>query len=612
MGGYAGKILRIDLSTDKIFEVDTNSFPIHDYVGGKGLGAYILYNEMEAKVDPLSPKNMVTFLTGPLNGICPSTKMCVVSKSPLTGIFDDSYMGGHIASELKYAGYDGVIIKGRKEKPAYLKISDEEVEIKDARDLWGLDAFETEKELTGRGEGAHVACIGPAGEKMVKFAHINTELYRQAGRGGLGAVMGSKNLKAIAIKGSGPIRVEKPEEYKEIFRKMARKLLESDAVYHRRRWGTPRVMLVANDQDLLSTRNFQEATFADAENLGAEAMEKAFWVKHKACSTCPINCGKLGVIRRGPYAGTVLEGVEFESAGLLGSNCGVGNLEAVIHANVLCDRLGVDTISAGNVVGFTMECYERGILSEEDLGGIRANFGDEEALFDLIGKIANREGIGNLLAEGVKRASEKIGKGSENFAIHVKGLELAAWGVRASPGMALAYATADRGGCHKRAWPIGAEFAGKGLKGETVERYSTEGKAAIVKHQQDFAAATDCLVACDFARGEISIAGYTKMLNLATAWDMSDEELMTVGERTWNLIRLFNLREGFARKDDTIPVRMRKEPLPSGIAKGKFISDELLNKMLSEYYKLRGWNERGIPTEEKLRTLNLHQSLTNS
>ena len=598
MGGYTRKILRIDLSADKIFKIDTDSFPIRDYVGGKGLGAYILYDEMEANVDPLSPKNMLMFLTGPLNGICPSTKMCVVGKSPLTGTFDDSYMGGHIASELKYAGYDGIIVEGRKNEPAYIRVSDEEVEIR--------DAFETEKKLLQSDKSAYVACIGPAGEKMVRFAHINTELYRQAGRGGLGAVMGSKNLKAVVIKGSRPIKVEKPKEYTEVFKEMVKRLLESDAIYHRRRWGTPRVMLVASDQDLLPTRNFQEATFSEAENLGAEAMEKTFWVKHKACSTCPINCGKIGVLRRGAYVGTVLEGVEFESAGLLGSNCGIGNLEALVRANDLCDRLGLDTISAGNIVGFVMECYERGILSEKDLDGIRANFGNEEALFKLIEKIANREEIGDLLAEGVKRVSEKIGKGSKDFAIHVKGLEIAAWGIRASPGMALAYATADRGGCHKRAWPIGAEFAGKGLRGEPIERYSGEGKAAIVKHQQDFTAATDCLVACDFARGGIGISGYTKMLNLATGWNLSEEELMRIGERTWNLIRLFNLREGFTREDDTIPVRMREEPLPSGIAKGRLVSNEMLNKMLDEYYQLRGWNEKGVPTKRKLRELGLH------
>jgi len=605
MGGYTGKILRIDLSADKVFTVNTDSFRIREYLGGKGLGAYILYDELEANIDPLSPKNLLIFLTGPLNGICPSTKMCVVSKSPLTGTFADSYIGGHIASELKYAGYDGVIIKGKADEPVYIRISDENVEIEDARRLWGLDTFETERELLRKYSGSHVACIGPAGEKMVKFAHINTELYRQAGRGGLGAVMGSKNLKAIVVKGHGFINVEKTKEYLEIFKETVKKIIESDVIYHRRRWGTPRVMLVASDQDLLPTRNFQEATFQEAENLAAEAMEKSFWVKHKACSTCPINCGKIGVLRRGPYAGTILEGVEYESAGMLGSNCGIGDLEAVIHANALCDRLGLDTISTGNVIGFTMECYERGILSEKELEGIKANFGNKEALFTLIEKIAKREGIGDLLAEGVERTSEKIGKGSKDFAIHVKGLEIPAWGIRSSPGMALAYATADRGGCHKRAWPIGAEFAGKGLKGEPIERYSAEGKATIVKYQQDFNTATDCLVACDFAKGEIGIAGYAKLLNLAVGWDLSGEELMMVGERTWNLIRLFNLREGFTREDDTIPIRMRKEPLPSGIAKGRLVSDEMLNEMLDDYYKLRGWDKGGIPTDGKLKELGL-------
>ena len=605
MGGYVGKILRIDLSAGKIFAENINNFPIREYIGGKGLGAYILFKELKASVHPLNEENILMFLTGPLNGICPSTKMCVVSKSPLTRTFDDSYMGGHIASELKYAGYDGIIVFGKSDEPVYIRISDEDVEIKDAEHLWGLDAFETEKQLLREHPGSHVACIGPAGEKMVKFAHINTELYRQAGRGGLGAVMGSKNLKAIVVKGQKPIEVEKPKEYVEVFKETVKKLLQSDMIYHRRRWGTPRVMLVASDQDLLPTKNFQEGTFSEAENLAAEAMEKNFWVKHKACSTCPINCGKIGVLRKGPYAGTVLEGVEFESAGMLGSNCGIGSLEAVVHANELCDKLGLDTISTGNIIGFIMECYERGILNEKNLDGIKANFGNEEALFNLIEKIAYRQGVGDLLAEGVKSASEKIGKKTQSFAIHVKGLEIPAWGIRASPGMALAYATADRGGCHKRAWPIGAEFAGKGIKGELIERYSAKGKAAIVKHQQDFNAATDCLVACDFAKGEIGTAGYTKMLNLAVGWELSEKELMLVGERVWNLIRLFNIREGFTRKDDTLPERMRKEPLPSGVAKGKLVSDEMMNEMLDDYYSLRGWDENGVPTDEKLKDLGL-------
>lgn len=603
MNGYMGKILRVDLSTDRTYEIPITNFPLSDYIGGKGLGAFILFQEVKPETDALDSDNVLAFLTGPLNGLCPSTKMCVVSKSPLTGTFDDSYVGGHIASELKYAGYDGVIIKGRRQAPSYLHISDTKVEILDAADFWGLDTFATEVTLLKRYPGAYVACIGPAGEKMVRFAHINTELYRQAGRGGLGAVMGSKNLKAIVFKGSGAIKTSRPEDYTSFFGDQVRNLLNSEAIYQRRRWGTARVTLVASDQDLLPTRNFNEGTFQEAENIGAEAMEKSFWVKDKACSTCPINCGKIGVIRTGPYSGTVIEGVEFESAALLGSNCGVSSLEDVVHANDICDRMGLDTISAGNVIGFIMECFERGILEEKELGKLEPKFGNSEAIFELLEMIARREGFGNLLAEGVKRASEKIGKGSEDFAIHVKGLEIAGWGIRASPGMALSYATSDRGGCHKRAWPISFELSGKGLHGETIDRFSTEGRAAIVKHQQDFNAATDCLVACDFAKSPIGLQGYVKMLNLVVGSSISTEELLNVGERTWNLVRLFNVREGFDRKQDTIPWRMRNEQLPSGLAKGHFISDNMLEKMIKEYYVLRGWDDDGIPLPETLERL---------
>ena len=604
MNGYTGRILRVDLSKDSLSETATDKLPTSSFVGGKGFGAFILNNELKQGIDPLSPDNLLVFFTGPLNGLCPSTKICVISKSPLTGTFADSYMGGHIASELKYAGYDGIIIKGRREFPGYLRVA-ETVEVLGAEDLWGLDTFETEELLLRRNPGSYVVSIGQAGENLVRFAHINTELYRQAGRGGLGAVMGSKNLKAIVIKGTGSIAVRKVDDYIKAFKEQVRGLLESDAIYQRKRWGTPRVMLIANDQDLLPTRNFAEGFFPEADNMGAEAMEKNFWVKHKACSTCPISCGKVGVLRTGPYTGTVLEGVEFETAALLGSNCGIGSLEAVVHANEMCDRLGLDTVSAGNVIGFAMECYERGILTEKEVGTLKPNFGNEQALFDLLKLIANREGIGQLLAEGVKRTSERIGKGSEVFAIHVKGLEIPGWGIRASPGMALAYATSDRGGCHKRAWPISYELSGKGLHGEAIERFGTEGKAAIVKYQQDFNSATDCLVACDFAKGSIGLAGYAKLLSLATDLSLSSEDLLEVGERTWNLVRLFNVREGFGRKQDTIPLRMQKEPLPSGVAKGSVVSNEMLEKMLTEYYTFRGWNEEGVPTNQTLKRLNI-------
>ncbi|MCW3977459.1 MAG: aldehyde ferredoxin oxidoreductase, partial [Candidatus Bathyarchaeota archaeon] len=436
-----------------------------------------------------------------------------------------------------------------------------------------------------------IACIGPAGEHLVKFALVNTERYRQAGRGGIGAVMGSKNLKALAVKGSGQIRIHNLESFIRVAKEAREVILENKTIRARRRWGTARSVLFSSDRDLFPTRNFREATFEEAENLSAEVFEKRFWVKHKACHGCPVNCGKLGVVRSGIYGGTVVEGAEYETASLVGANCGISNHEAVAYANMLCDKLGLDTISTGNVIAFAMECYEKGLLTQKDTDGLQLNFGNEEALTKMIQKIAAREGLGNLLADGVKQYSERVGEKTSAFAMHVKGLELPGWGVRAAPGMGLAYATADRGGCHMRAWTIRREISG------VVE---------IVKAQQDYYAACDCLVACQFVKDVVGKERYVQMLNAATGMQVTADGFVKAGERVWNLTRLFNVREGFSRKDDTLPKRILTEPLPSGIAKGQRLTQVQLDQMLDEYYKLRRWNiQTGTPSKEKLRELEL-------
>jgi aldehyde:ferredoxin oxidoreductase len=513
-----------------------------------------------------------------------------------------------LGPEIKFAGYDAIIVRGKSQRPVYLWVGNEEVEICDAKHLWGLDTFQTEerirkerKDLTIR-----VACIGPAGEHLVKFALVNTERYRQAGRGGVGAVMGSKNLKALAVKGSGQIRIHSLEAFTQVAKEAREAVLKNQTIRARRRWGTTRSVLYSSDQDLFPTRNFSEATFEEAENLSAEVFEKRFWVKHKACHGCPVNCGKLGVVRSGIYAGTVVEGAEYETATLLGANCGISNHEAVAHANMLCDKLGLDTISAGNVIAFAMECYERGILTQKETDGLQLNFGNEQALTEVMQKIANREGVGNLLAEGVKRLSERLGEKTRDFAMHVKGLELPGWGIRAAPGMGLAYATADRGGCHMRAWTISREVSGIAPDGSPIDRYSIKKRAEIVKAQQDYYAACDCLVACQFVKDAVGKERYVRMLNAATGMKMTVVEFVRVGERVWNLVRMFNIREGFSRKDDTLPKRILTEPLPSGIAKGQRLTQAQLNQMLDEYYKLRGWDiQTGTPSREKLRELEL-------
>ncbi|MCZ2856915.1 MAG: aldehyde ferredoxin oxidoreductase family protein [Candidatus Bathyarchaeota archaeon] len=594
--GYAGKILAMDLTSQKIQKTSTeNYFDAELFVGGKGLGALILWRELKPHIDPLSPENVLVFSTGPLTGtLCPSARMCIVAKSPSTNTFCDSHIGGHLGSEIKFAGYDAIIVRGKSERPVYLWVNNEEVEICDAKHLWGLDTFHTEEKIRNERNDPtiRIACIGPAGEHLVKFALVNTERYRQAGRGGIGAVMGSKNLKALAVQGSGQIRIHNLESFIRVAKEAREAILENKTIRARRRWGTARSVLFSSDRDLFPTRNFREATFEAAENLSAEVFEKRFWVKHKACHGCPVNCGKLGVVRSGTYAGTVVEGAEYETASLVGANCGISNHEAIVYANMLCDKLGLDTISTGNVIAFAMECYEKGMLTTKDTDGLQLNFGNEEALIKMIQKIATREDVGNLLADGVKQYSEKVGEKTGAFAMHVKGLELPGWGVRAAPGMGLAYATADRGGCHMRAW---------------TTRHEISGVVEIVKSQQDYYAACDCLVACQFVKDVVGKERYVQMLNAATGMQMTTDDFVKVGERIWNLTRLFNVREGFGRKDDTLPKRMLTEPLPSGIAKGQRLTQAQLDQMLDEYYELRRWSiQTGTPSKEKLRELELN------
>ena len=609
--GYAGKILEVELTSQKIQKASTEKyFNIDLFVGGKGLGALALWRELKPHTDPLSPENILVFSTGPLTGTpCPSVRMCIITKSPLTNTFCDSHVGGHLGPEIKFAGYDAIIVRGKSERPAYLWVNNEEVEICDAKNIWGLDTFQTEEKIRKERKDLtiRVACIGPAGEHLVKFALVNTERYRQAGRGGVGAVMGSKNLKALAVKGSGQIRIHNLEAFTQAAKEAREAVLENKTIRARRRWGTTRSVLYSSDQDLFPTRNFNEATFEEAENLSAEVFEKRFWVKHRACYGCPVNCGKLGVVRGGIYAGTVVEGAEYETATLLGADCGISNHEAVAYANMLCDKLGLDTISTGNVIAFAMECYEKGILTQKETDGLQLNFGNEQALTRVIKKIATREGVGNLLADGVRQLSERLGEKTRDFAMHVKGLELPGWGIRAAPGMGLAYATADRGGCHMRAWTISHEVSGTAPDGSPIDRYSIEKRAEIVKAQQDYYAACDCLIACQFVKDAVGKERYVQVLNAATGMKMTVDEFVKVGERIWNLVRMFNIREDFSRKDDTLPKRILTEPLPSGIAKGQRLTQAKLNQMLDDYYKLRGWDiQTGAPSKEKLRELELN------
>ena len=612
MRGYKGNILVIDLSSKKAETIPLDGEMARQFIGGKGLGGVLLFETMGARIDPLSPESQILITTGPLTGTyCPSTRAVIIGKSPATGTFCDSYVGGHLGAELKFAGYDVLCIRGKSQDPCFVLINDDKVKFMSAAHLWGKDIAQTDEMVKKEiGRDLHIASIGPAGEKLVKYALISVDVHRQAARGGLGAVFGSKNLKALAVKGSGSILLDQSERFMKIAKEIKAEILDLNnlGMVTLRKIGTGRSILFASSQDLYPTRNFQTGTFPTVEKISGETMRETFWVKDKACFGCPINCSKLGFVRSGKHKGTVVEGVEYETSTLLGANLGIDNLMAIAAANELCDRLGLDTLSTGNVLGFVMECFEKGIVNQKDLDGIRLEFGNEEAVMEMIRKIAFREGIGDLLSQGVRNVAKQFGHDSEKFAMHVKSLEFPGWGVRASPGMGLAYATAERGADHERAFPIAYEVRGaKTPDGRILDRYGTEGKAYVTKYDQDMNAFYFSVALCDMVIGAVGEERCVDLVNAATGWEMERKEVYTIGERIWNMIRLFNVREGFSRKEDQLPERVFRDPLTSGVAKGRTINRQDFEKMLNDYYDVRGWDENGIPTLEKCQELGIEK-----
>ncbi|MDZ4132315.1 MAG: aldehyde ferredoxin oxidoreductase family protein, partial [Dethiobacteria bacterium] len=531
---------------------------------------------------------------------------CVVTKSPLTGTFADSYFGGHFAQEIRYCGYDGIIISGAAAEPSYIFIDEGKVEIRSAEGIWGLDTFATVEVIREELGDASVktACVGPAGEKMVSFALINCEFNRHAGRAGTGAVMGSKNLKALVLRGSKAVIPADPPAFSAAIDQAYSELAGDETIASFTSDGTAASIDFANDEQLLPTNNYFNGTFEGASGLNNEAQRKHFWLRNVACAGCPIACGKVGLIKTGPHKSLVSDVVEYETASMIGSNLGLSNIRDVAYLVKKCDSLGLDGMSAGGVAGFAIEAFTKGFLTTKDTGGLELKFGDSASVDYLLEKIASREGIGDMLAKGVQKAAAEMGGAAADFAVHVKGLESPAWGPRSVPGMGLALATADRGGCHQRAFPILYECGGE-WDGEPVDRLALKGKGVIVAHLQNYLAALDTFVKCDFATYGIKDATYATMLEAAVGEEWNVEKLMQLGERVWNQIRLFNLREGFTRADDTLPKRFTDEPLPDGPYAGAKITLEDLDQLLDEYYAVRGWDKEGKPTAEKLKALGL-------
>ncbi len=590
-----GSLLEVDLSTGKSRVVEVAPEVIKYFIGGKGLGAYLLFKHLKPGTDPLSPDNMLMFLTGPLTGTPYPTsgRMVVVTKSPLTNLYLDSHAGGHLGSAIRWCGYDGVIVKGKASSPVYLLVSEEGVEVRDASRLWGKTVSETVKEVRREvGEDAHAAVIGPAGENLVRFAAImidsDEDTWRAgiAGRGGAGAVMGSKNLKALVVKAKGrKVRCADTEKLREVSRKAMELLSRTKFLKVRTAIGTSFWVEPMNRFGILPTRNFSRGFLKDAVGLYGEYL-RAFVKRNASCYNCPVACGKIVEVEGGNVK------VEYEDIALLGSNCLIDDVIKVAKSLKVVNELGLDAISTGNVVAFAMELRELGLLKDVPA------FGDHEGQVELIRKIAYREGVGDLLAEGVARVAERVGGKAREIAMHVKGMELPGYLPRGSWGMALAYATSDRGGCHQRAWTTRAEIEGP------LERFSTEGVAKFVKDTQDERAAAFSLIVCDF----IPLYRPWEAVSAVTGLEFSEEDYLRGGERIWNLVRVFNIREaGIGRKDDTLPPRCFNEPLPLP-PNGKFsvsLRRETFELMLNEYYALRKWGMDGRPSKEVLEKLEL-------
>ena len=598
MNGWVGTILRVNLSDNIVKKEALNDKWAQAFIGARGLGTKYYISEVGHDADPLSEENNLIFMTGPLTGtFSPSSgRYNVVTKGPLTGTIAASNSGGFFGPELKYAGYDGIIIEGKAKKPVYLYINDDKVEIKDAAELWGKNTFITTNMLLEKyGEDYKVACIGPAGEKRVLYAGVMNDKNRAAGRTGVGAVMGYKNLKAVVVRGSKSIEVKNPENFFKASKDARRKLKEHPVTgTGLGQYGTEILVNIINGVGSFPTRNWKESIYDKADDTGGEALAEKYLIRNKGCFGCPIGCGRLTKLN-GKYDG-LGEGPEYEAAWALGADCGINDLGAICKANFICNELGMDPITLGSTIACAMEMYDRGIISEKEIGR-PLKFGDAEALVELTEKIGKREGFGDIMAQGSYRMAEKYG--CPELSMSVKKQEMPAYDGRGIQGIGLNYATSNRGGCHVRGYMISPEVLGVP---EKLDQFETEGKAAMLKVFQDLTAVVDSLGLCLFTTFGIGLPEIAALYRTATGFDYSDEEILQMGERIWNMEKLYNLKNGFEKRDDALPPRLLKEPISEGPAKGRVSQ---LDKMLEEYYKERGWDSNGIPPEEKIRELGL-------
>ncbi|MFW9831661.1 MAG: aldehyde ferredoxin oxidoreductase family protein [Candidatus Thorarchaeota archaeon] len=559
------------------------------FIGGRGLGVKLVFDHVTPTIAPLSPENLLIFAIGPLTATSAPTagRFVVVTKSPLTGTIFDSHCGGYFGPQLRRAGFAALILEGKASSPLYLWISDEDIEFRSAKDIWGKEVSDaTDSLLEETDSKAQVACIGPAGEKQVNLASIMTDKHRAAGRGGVGAVMGSKNVKAIVVQGTKKVAVANPEQVDEVVNRL-RRLIKKDSITNKSLpvYGTPVLVNLTNELGMLPTHNFQEGTFNDAEGVSGEKLLERLFVRRYHCFGCPIGCGRI-TKAYGEEGG----GPEYETLWALGPQCGINDLEWIAAANYRCNQLGLDTISLGSTLGCAMELVQKGKLDAS------LHFGETEGLLGLIEDTGYARGLGVEIGKGSKSLATRYH--APDLAMHVKGLELPAYDPRGVQGHALSYATSNRGGCHLRAYLIGPEILGSPV---LVDRDRIEGKAELVILFQNLSAAMDSLVLCRFTTFAFSVDDYAELVTAATNLLMASKDFLQVGERIWTLERLFNIREGFSIKDDQLPPRF-SSPLPEGGSRNRIVH---LDKMLPRYYKLRGWDSQGQPSAARVKQLNL-------
>ncbi|CAM2784313.1 aldehyde ferredoxin oxidoreductase family protein [Clostridium sporogenes] len=602
MYGYNGKILRIDLTNRECTLESLDEEKAKKFIGARGLGVKTLLEEIDPKIEPLSIENKLVIVTGPITGapMPTSGRYMVVTKAPLTGTIAISNSGGKWGTELKNAGYDMIIVQGKSDVPVYVNIEDDKIEIKEANHLWGKTSLETTEILCNENnERAKVLCIGPAGEKLSLMAAIMNDIDRAAGRGGVGAVMGSKNLKAIVVKGSGKVKVFNEDEAKKVSLEKI-KILREDPVAGGGlpTYGSAVLVNIINENGVHPVRNFQKSYTDEADKISGETLTEDCLVRKNPCYRCPIACGRWVKLDDGTECG----GPEYETLWSFGSDCDVYDLNAINVANMLCNEYGLDTISAGATIAAAMELYEKGYIKDEDIkeDGLSLKWGDAEAVVGWTKKMALREGFGDKMADGSYRLCESYGV--PEFSMTVKKQELPAYDPRGIQGHGITYAVNNRGGCHIKGYMISPEILGYP---EKLDRFSLEGKAAYAKIFHDLTAVIDSLGLCIFTTFGLGVQDYVDMYNVVVGGKLHDaESIMEAGDRIWTLEKLFNLEAGIDSSHDTLPKRLLKEPIPEGPSKGCV---HKLSELLPEYYAVRGWDKNGIPTEDTLKKLGLEE-----